>query len=121
MNPEKNLIFVKSEDKTEQINHLEYDNGKWRITYCGNARSYTYSFSNVVWYREPKVINSETSVVYENNQPISGVVKILDFGEYIRIILSIYRKSPSIWVLNAIFLTDIVKLFLQYGGLLNER
>ena len=81
MNIEKHLIFVKSEDKTEQIDHCEYVNGRWRVGY-NNNRSYTYNYVNVAWYRDPRIINHETYVVYDNNQPVSGIVKILDFGEF---------------------------------------
>jgi len=32
------------------------------------------------------VINSNTCVIYDNNLPLTGIVKILDFGDYVRLI-----------------------------------
>lgn len=98
MNAEKHLIFVKSEDKTEKIDHCEYVNGKWRIIYYNNSTAYTYNYANVVWHRNPTVINNQTYVVYHNNQAISGIVKIIDFGDYVRLIFKtgykkVYLKS----------------------------
>lgn len=100
MNIEKHLIFVKCEDKTDKIDHCEYVNGRWRVVYYNN-RAYTYNYVNVVWYRDPRIINHETYVVYDNNQPISGIVKILDFGEYVRLIFKtgykkVYPKSSIV-------------------------
>jgi hypothetical protein len=43
--------------------------------------------------KDPKEINANTHIIYDNNQPISGIVKILDFGEYIRVLFKIgYKK-----------------------------
>ena len=80
MNVENHLILVKDEDKTEQIDWFKYNNGKWQVKYHNNSKVYSYNYANVVWYKDPKIINHETCVVYENNQPLSGIVKILDFG-----------------------------------------
>jgi superfamily I DNA and/or RNA helicase len=86
MNPEYNLILIKDEDKTEQISHCEYSNGKWSVVYNNNSTVYSYNFTNVVWYRNPKEVNSQNSIVYQNNQPIYGITKMINFGEYYKII-----------------------------------
>lgn len=86
MNIENHLILVKDEDKTEEIEYCKYLDGKWSVTYRNNNTEYTYNYHNVVWLRNPKVINHETFMVYESNQPLSGIVKILDFGDYLRIL-----------------------------------
>lgn len=90
---EKHLILVKNEDKTEQIKYCEYAQGRWKVSYCNNSREYMYNFINVVWYKDPKEINANTHIIYDNNQPISGIVRILDFGEYIRVLFKTgYKK-----------------------------
>lgn len=86
MNIERHLILVKDEDKTEQISNCEYVNGKWQVVYHNNSKVYTYNFINVIWLRGPKVIWRENLIVYSNNQPISGIEKLIDFGKYIRLI-----------------------------------
>lgn len=93
LNIEKHLILVKCEDKTEQIDHCEYINGKWKVVYYNNSTAYNYNYVNVVWYKNPTIIDHETYVVYDNDQPISGIVKILDFGGFVRIIFKTgYKK-----------------------------
>lgn len=86
MNIEKHLILLKSEDKTEQINYCQYINGKWRVNYNNNSSAYCYNYHNLEWYRHPEIINHETYAVYEDEQSLEGIVKILDFGDYVRII-----------------------------------
>jgi len=81
MNIEKHLILIKGEDKTEEISHCEYANGKWQVKFV-RGRIYSYNYSSVQWLKNPVSFNGETTVVYENNQPLSGVDKIFDFGGY---------------------------------------
>lgn len=93
MNTEKHLILINDEDKTEQINYCEYTNGKYKVSYNSANKAYTYNYNSVEWYRNPTIINNETHVVYENNQPVSGIVKILDFGKHIKLIFKTgYKK-----------------------------
>lgn len=91
MNTEKHLILVKGEDKTEKIKWCAYENGKWQVTF-ESGKTYSYGYHNVKWLKNPKLLNLDTTVVYENGQPISGVNNILDFGEYIRICFVTGRK-----------------------------
>lgn len=86
LNIEKHLILVKGEDKTEAISRCVYEHGKWRVTFTNNPKTYSYNFLNVQWLKNPVSYNPAETVVYENNQPLSGVDKILVFNEgYIRI------------------------------------
>lgn len=84
MNVEKHLILIKGEDKTEEVSYCEYGNGKWQVKFARD-RIYSYNYLNVKWLRNPVSLDAETTVIYENNQPLSGVDKIFDFGSYIRI------------------------------------
>lgn len=85
MNLEKNLILVKDEDKTAGISYCEYKNGKWQVQF-GRGKVYSYHYLNVQQLRNQVKLNPETTVVvYHNKQPLSGVDKIIDFGDYIRI------------------------------------
>lgn len=93
MNIEKHLILVRSEDKTEQIHHCEYVNSKWQIVYYNNSKVYRYNYLNIEWYKNPISIDRETSIVYENGQPVSGIAQIHDFGNYVRLIFKTgYKK-----------------------------
>ncbi|MEH7248301.1 AAA domain-containing protein, partial [Neobacillus niacini] len=58
-------------------------------------------YDNVAWSKEPILIDSNTCVIYENNLPITGVIKILDFGEYVRLLFRtgykrVYNRSSII-------------------------
>ena len=82
MNIEKHLILIKGEDRTEAISHCMYEKGKWQVKFA-NDKSYSYNYLNVQWRRDPVSLPGATTVVYQNNQPLSGVNKIFVFGDYI--------------------------------------
>ncbi|QGT99773.1 DNA helicase [Candidatus Syntrophocurvum alkaliphilum] len=84
MDVEKHLIIVKGEDKTQSIQECEYKDSKCMITYANN-KTYSYNPRNVIWLKNPKLLNPETTRVYINKQPFSEVKKIVNFGEYVRI------------------------------------
>lgn len=93
LNIENNLILVKDEDKTDEIEYCKYNNGKWSVKYFNNNKVYTYSYINLKWYSKPNIIDAEKNIVYENDQPISGIIKIIDFDQYVRLIfMAGYKK-----------------------------
>lgn len=92
MDIEKHLILLKGEDKTDQISSCVYEDGKYKVTFL-QGKTYTYNYGNVLWFKNPVSLDSVTSVVYEDKHPISGVEKILDFEEYIRLLfVNDYQK-----------------------------
>ncbi|MCB2308604.1 DUF2726 domain-containing protein [Clostridium estertheticum] len=96
MNIEENLILIKGEDKTEKVITCVNNNGKCLVTFDNN-KTYTYSSNNVKWFRNSIEINAETTIIYENNGPISGVVKIFKFEQHIRVCFkSGYKKLFNI-------------------------
>lgn len=86
MDIEKHLIFVKDQDKTEQIEACYEQNGKWTIQYRNSNKPYQYLRQNVEWYQKPKIVDGFTHNVYAEDQPLKGVVKIIDFGRYVRLV-----------------------------------
>jgi len=92
---EKHLIIIKGEDKTEEISLCENKNGKWQVQFERN-KTYYYSYSNVTWLRDPVSLLGATTVVYHNNQPLSGINKLFIFGDFIRIcFVTGYKKVYS--------------------------
>ena len=85
MDIEKHLILIKGEDKTKDITYCKKEGPKWQVKFGTNSRAYPYSKSNVLWLKAPLLLPESTSIVYENNYPLSGINKIFDFGAYIRI------------------------------------
>ncbi|NFH89934.1 DUF2726 domain-containing protein [Clostridium botulinum] len=99
MNIEKNLIFLNGKDKTEQIKYCKYDSGKYKITFNNTDKVYTYGYNSVQWFNNVIEYDAEENIIYEENSPISGVIKIMEFdGQYIRVIFKngynkLYCKS----------------------------
>ncbi|OEF96359.1 AAA domain-containing protein [Desulfuribacillus alkaliarsenatis] len=92
MDIEKHLILVKGEDKTEAISHCEKRDGQWHIQFQ-KGKTYTYNYNNVQWFSNPQLLDTTSTLVYENEQPLSGIQKIINFVEYIRIcFISGYKK-----------------------------
>lgn len=100
LDTEKHLILLKNEDKTEQIDVCNYYNDKWQIRYHNNSKVYTYNVKGVVWNSDPNRIDINNNIVYVNNQPISGINNILDFGSHVRIFFKNgYKKTyPSSYI-----------------------
>ncbi|HBX22179.1 MAG TPA: DUF2726 domain-containing protein [Desulfotomaculum sp.] len=101
MNIEKHLILIKGEDKTEEISRCMYEdgNGTWQVDFANNPRTFSYNYLNVQWFKNPVALHPATTVVYQNNQPISGADKIFVFNDaYIRICFvtgykKVYRRQ----------------------------
>ncbi len=93
MNEEQNLILIKNEDKTAQIDSCNQLNGNWIVRYQNSNKDYTYKKYNITWYKNPKLINHKTCIVFENKFPLSGIVCILDFGHIVKIVFKTgYKK-----------------------------
>lgn len=86
MNSEHNLILIKNEDKTDQIDSMTYINGKWHVRFKNNSKVYPYSYLIITKLKDPKVLKADSTIVYERDIPCYGLDKILDFGDYVRLI-----------------------------------
>ncbi len=85
-------------DKTEQIKYCHYQDGKWQVTYNNSSNAYTYNQEDILWYKNSTLINPQLHMVYDQNGPILGAVKIIDFVYYLKIIFKngykkIYKKE----------------------------
>lgn len=87
MNIEKNLIFIKGEDKTDKVEYCKYNSftKKYDVTFSGGAM-FSYNYNNIIWIRDAKDINIDNKVVYINDKPLVTVKKVISFGDYIRVI-----------------------------------
>jgi len=82
------MVLVKGEDKTEEINNIDYDleNEKVKITYRGVGTIYPYNQNKVVIIKNPEVIKLGGQAAYVDGMPVYEPQLILDFRERIRII-----------------------------------
>ena len=85
MNPEKQLIFVNGQDKTESISSMRYTgDGKCQICFSGSQKVYTYNSCNIRSLKPKQTIDPSSVIVYVRGNTLNGVEKILDYGEYYR-------------------------------------
>ena len=57
MNIRDNLIFIKGEDKTRQIQRCNYENGQYYIKFSNSPKGYYFGFNNVQWLGNPQKVN----------------------------------------------------------------
>ena len=95
MNPYANLILLPKNaqepemvDKTEQVAECSYDalNRKMRVRFKAGSKDYYYSYSNVVWYREPKEIPLNQARLAVAGKTLYDVERVLEFGDYWKIL-----------------------------------
>lgn len=84
MNAEENLILIKEEDQTEKIIWCKRNAGRYDITFKNN-KTYHYNFTNVLWLKKTKEINPEITILYEGNNAITGIKKIIQFESFIKV------------------------------------
>lgn len=84
INSNENLIIIKGEDKTENIDSWNYCNGKYSITFCG-GKTYTYNYLNVVFYKDPKIVDIKNTIVLKNKIPLYSVRQVLIFDCHTKI------------------------------------
>lgn len=92
MDIEKYLILLKDKDETENVTRYNPNNSGYDVSFK-NGKTYTYGYMNFKFFKEPEELNPETTVVYDKEQCVSGIIKILKFQEYYRVIFKTgYKK-----------------------------
>ena len=91
MNIDNNLILIKGEDKTASVETWRFDRYKSVIfiTYFGkngHLKEYPYNTKEVQYYKNPKIVFPGERIVLKEGSPLSGVARLLIFGQYCRII-----------------------------------
>ena len=79
------MILLNRLDKTKDIVHCNYENGKYRIVFIGNEKTYSYAFQNVRWLKNPVVINPNHVQLSYQGKRLFEVQRILQFDAYLRI------------------------------------
>lgn len=84
INPNNNLILIKNEDKTESIETWTCSNGYYLITFCG-GKTYKYNYQNIKMYKDPRIVDLQTTMILRNNTPLYAVKKVLIFQYHSKI------------------------------------
>lgn len=85
INSYSNLILIKNEDKTENIETWTYRDGFYFITFHG-GKTYKYSYLNVKFYKDPRILDLNNTMVMKNNIPLYAVKQVLMFEYHSKII-----------------------------------
>lgn len=64
-----NLILIKSEDKTEEIETLIESDEYYFITFYG-GKTYRYNHNNVKHYTNPQIIDLDNVIVIKSGIPL---------------------------------------------------
>ncbi|MEQ6378588.1 AAA domain-containing protein [Bacillaceae bacterium S4-13-56] len=93
MNIYKHLIFIKGEDKTDQVEECTYEKGKWKVNFSNSNRVFTYNYDNVEKFYVKEMMDPSYNIVYQNTQPISGIKNIIVFDNHVRLIFGTGYKN----------------------------
>ncbi|GKX67682.1 AAA domain-containing protein [Inconstantimicrobium mannanitabidum] len=92
MDIEKYLILLKDKDETENVTDCKYNNSGYDVSFK-SGKTYTYGYTNVKFLENTEELNPETTVIYDKEQCVSGIIKILRFEDYYRLIFKTgYKK-----------------------------
>ena len=80
MDQKQNLILLKGEDRTAQIQSCQFDSrtGKYAVSF-GNGRIYRYNQSSVEWIRNPQSLNPKLYQIFRDGKQFTGIELLLEF------------------------------------------
>ena len=85
MNIDKYLILLKGQDRTKDIRSYAKSDGRVVVTF-NDGNSFPYAYNNFEFLKDPVEIATKDCYVLKNNQALSNVIRIQNFGSYTRII-----------------------------------
>lgn len=92
MDEERYLIIVKNKDRTSEIASYEQLGVNIRLIYRSSNKPYYYNASDVMILDKPVITAiTKEQVVFHRDNPLSNVMRVLDFGSRIRVFL---RMEP---------------------------
>jgi superfamily I DNA and/or RNA helicase/very-short-patch-repair endonuclease len=99
VNESKNLILVRNregkfEDKTVQIVSCYKGSSKYNIIFESKPEmTYEYNYSSVNWSTNPIEYVLDETIIYQGDKIISGIERLLDFGDNIKLFFKKGRKK----------------------------
>jgi len=110
------LVLIDKKVKTSEITELKKKGQKIAITFQSNGRTYTYNAAKVQILKDPTVIDHHDNLVFLDNKPLFNMVKVLDFGQYIKVFyeqgqIRTYAKYRIRFEHNVLRDGDTIRLF----------
>jgi len=99
MDENKYLIVIDGKNKTSDITYLNDSSSSINVRFQSSDKIYTYrDFSKISIDKDPKILDPASCRIYLRDKCLNSIVKILDFGTYIKIFYQnldtrIYKKS----------------------------
>ena len=80
MDERRNLILIKGENKTWQIERCHYDPSeqKYHVTF-DNGKTYPYGYASVQWLKDPEVLNPSLYQISTTGTPFNNIQAIYVF------------------------------------------
>ena len=81
MDERRNLIFIKGENKTWQIEWCHYDpkDQRYHVKFSNNETIYRYGYSSVQWLKDPEVLNPYLYQISPTGTPFGNIQGIYVF------------------------------------------
>lgn len=95
MNLQYNLLLLKREDKTADIEECRYVNGKYIIRFKGNAKTYEYAYTSVEWFKEPEPVDLVHHHLYKDGKRLMPITQAIFFEEHIRVFFE--NGNTKVW------------------------
>lgn len=82
MDEKRNLILIKGENKTWQIERCRYDplDQRYHVTFT-NGKTYPYAYSSVKWLKDPEALNPALYHISHAGTPYPGIQAIFVFKD----------------------------------------
>ena len=96
MNPEKNLVLIKNEIKTEEVDHIQYDpeTHKYYVRFT-NGRAYLYRYDNIEWIGKPDCFNVSKFEVYHKKKLLELEKLYLFTGKYDKYWYAVFQDESA--------------------------
>ncbi len=122
MDENNHLILIDGKDKTSDIVTMDDSPSIIKIQFKSNDKVYPYSKTRVSIYKDPKDIDPNSCRIYLGDICLFKMLKILDFGIYIKIFyeigkISLYGKDILRFEYNVLIQEDAKKAFAYLKGL----
>ena len=83
MNTKENLVLIKGDDKTKEVEKIERQGNKSIVKYL-SGKQYSYNSSNVKWLRNPLVLDLKEVQLYRDNKPLNNIAESYVFDGYVK-------------------------------------
>ncbi len=90
------MILIDGEVKTSEIDKLQKQGQKTAVTFLSNGRTYTYGAAKIQVLEDPSVIDHHDNLVFLDNKPLFKMVKVLDFGQYVKVFFEQGKIGPYV-------------------------